>query len=65
MKVNYLRNLLDIGFTNVWTTNFDNAIELNYQKRDILTNNGVYEFGFQILILINESIYLKDGDVTT
>lgn len=54
-----LEELIDIGFTNVWTTNFDNAIELNYQKRDILTNKVFRDSDFQILILINESIYLK------
>ena len=33
-----LNELLEVGFTNIWTTNFDNTIELNYQKRNILTN---------------------------
>lgn len=33
-----LSELVDIGFTNIWTTNFDNAIERNYQKHDILIN---------------------------
>lgn len=33
-----LNELIDVGFTNIWTTNFDNTIELNYQKRNILIN---------------------------
>lgn len=28
-----LEELIDIGFSNIWTTNFDNAMELNYQKK--------------------------------
>ncbi|WP_310602316.1 hypothetical protein [Anaerosporobacter sp.] len=33
-----INELIDIGFTNIWTTNFDNVIELNYKSRNILTN---------------------------
>lgn len=28
-----LNELMEVGFTNIWTTNFDNTIELNYQKK--------------------------------
>ena len=28
-----LDELINVGFTNIWTTNFDNTIELNYQKK--------------------------------
>ncbi len=33
-----LSELLDLGFPNLWTTNFDNALELNLNERKILTN---------------------------
>lgn len=33
-----LQELIDVGFTNIWTTNFDNVIERNYEQRGILTN---------------------------
>lgn len=33
-----LEKLIDVGFTNIWTTNFDNALEVNYQKQDVLIN---------------------------
>ena len=33
-----IRELIDVGFTNVWTTNFDNVLELNYKSRNILIN---------------------------
>lgn len=33
-----LNELIDVGFTNIWTTNFDNTLELNYQRRNILIN---------------------------
>ena len=33
-----LNELIDVGFTNIWTTNFDNTLELNYQRQNILIN---------------------------
>ena len=60
-----LEELIDIGFTNVWTTNFDNIIELNYQKRNILTNK-VFRDSDLSNIDINRriNIFKMNGDVT-
>jgi len=60
-----LEELIDIGFTNVWTTNFDNAIELNYQKRKILINK-VFRDSDLSNIDINRriNIFKMNGDVT-
>lgn len=33
-----LDELMDIGFSDIWTTNFDNAVEMNYSKRNVLIN---------------------------
>ena len=33
-----LDELMDIGFSDVWTTNFDNAVEMNYSARNIRIN---------------------------
>lgn len=43
-----LAELLDIGFSNIWTTNFDNAIEFNLQKRDTLINKVFRDSNFSI-----------------
>ncbi|SJZ61419.1 SIR2 family protein [Anaerorhabdus furcosa] len=37
-KSELLNELLDIDFSNIWTTNFDNVIEDNYKARNILIN---------------------------
>lgn len=60
-----LEELIDIGFTNVWTTNFDNAIELNYQKRNTLINK-VFRDSDLSNIDINRriNIFKMNGDVT-
>ena len=33
-----INELIDVGFTNIWTTNYDNVLELNYSNRNILIN---------------------------
>lgn len=60
-----LDELIEIGFTNVWTTNFDNAIELNYRKHNILTNK-VFKDADLSNIDINKriNIFKMNGDVT-
>ena len=60
-----LEELVDIGFTNVWTTNFDNAIELNYHKRGILTNKVFRDSDFSNIELNKRiNIFKMNGDVT-
>jgi len=57
--------LIDIGFSNVWTTNFDNALELNYNSRNILTNK-VFKDSDLSNIELNKriNIFKMNGDVT-
>lgn len=60
-----LSELIDVGFTNIWTTNFDNAIELNYQKRGYLINKVFRDSDFSN-IEINKriNIFKMNGDIT-
>ena len=37
-----LNELMEVGFTDIWTTNFDNTIELNYQKKNITCSMNFY-----------------------
>ena len=60
-----LNELIDIGFTNVWTTNFDNAVELNYQKRGILINKVFRDSDFSNIDINRRiNIFKMNGDVT-
>ena len=60
-----LEELIDIGFTNIWTTNFDNAIEFNFQKRDALTNKVFRDSDFSSIDLNRRiNIFKMNGDVT-
>lgn len=60
-----LDELIDVGFSNVWTTNFDNALELNYQKRGILTNKVFRDSDFtSIEIKRRTNIFKMNGDIS-
>ena len=60
-----LEELIDIGFSNIWTTNFDNAVELNYQKREILTNKVFRDSDFSNIDINKRiNIFKMSGDVT-
>lgn len=60
-----LEELIDIGFSNIWTTNFDNAVELNYQKREILTNKVFRDSDFSNIDINKRiNIFKMNGDVT-
>ncbi len=57
--------LLEIGFTNIWTTNFDNAIERNFEERKILTNKVLRDSDFSnININKRVNIFKMNGDIT-
>lgn len=60
-----LDELMDVGFTSIWTTNFDNTIELNYQKRNILTNK-VFQDADLSNVELNKrvNIFKLNGDIT-
>lgn len=60
-----IEELIDIGFSNVWTTNFDNAVELNYQKRGTLINKVFRDSDFSNIDINRRiNIFKMNGDVT-
>lgn len=60
-----LEELIDIGFSNIWTTNFDNAMERNYQKKEILTNKVFRDSDFSNIDINKRiNIFKMNGDVT-
>lgn len=60
-----LSELVDVGFTNVWTTNFDNAIELNYQKQGNLINKVFRDSDFSNIDINKRiNIFKMNGDIT-
>lgn len=60
-----LEELIQVGFSNVWTTNFDNAIELNYQKKDILANKVFRDSDFSNIDISKRiNIFKMNGDIT-
>lgn len=60
-----LNELIEVGFTNIWTTNFDNTIELNYQKRNILVNKVFRDADLSNVELNKRiNIFKLNGDIT-
>ena len=60
-----INELLEVGFTNIWTTNFDNTIELNYQKRNILINKIFQDVDLSNVELNKRiNIFKLNGDIT-
>ncbi len=60
-----INELIDVGFTNIWTTNFDNVLELNYKNRNVLTNKVFRDSdlsGVELNKRIN--IYKMNGDIS-
>ena len=61
-----IRELIDVGFTNVWTTNFDNVLELNYKSRNILINKVFNDADLSNVELNKRiNIYKMNGDITS
>lgn len=61
-----LTELINIGFTNIWTTNFDNALELNYKSRNILINKVFRDADLSNVELNKRiNIYKMNGDVSS
>lgn len=59
-----LEELIKIGFSNVWTTNFDNAIEKNYQQQDILINKVFKDSDFSNVDFNKRiNVFKMNGDV--
>ena len=60
-----LDELINVGFTNIWTTNFDNTIELNYQKKNILINKIFKDADLSNVELNRRiNIFKLNGDIT-
>lgn len=60
-----INELIDVGFTNIWTTNFDNVLELNYNNRNILINK-VFKDADLSNVELNKriNIFKMNGDIT-
>lgn len=60
-----INELIDVGFTNMWTTNFDNVLELNYKNRNILTNKVFRDADLSNVELNKRiNIYKMNGDIS-
>lgn len=60
-----INELIDIGFTNIWTTNFDNVLELNYNSRNILINKVFRDADLSNVELNKRiNIYKMNGDIS-
>lgn len=61
-----INELIDVGFTNIWTTNFDNVLELNYNDRNILTNKVFRDADLSNVELNKRiNIYKMNGDISS
>lgn len=59
-----LDELIDVGFSNIWTTNFDNTLEYNYQQRDVLINKVFRDSDFSNIDITKRiNIFKMNGDV--
>lgn len=57
--------LINVGFSNIWTTNFDNAIEYNYRRRGLLINKVFKDFDFSNVDLNKRiNIFKMNGDAS-
>lgn len=60
-----INELIDIGFTNIWTTNYDNVLESNYSSRNILFNKVFRDADLSNIELNKRiNIYKMNGDIT-
>lgn len=60
-----LNELVNIGFTNIWTTNFDNALELSYRSRNVLINKVFRDADLSNVELNKRiNIYKMNGDIS-
>lgn len=60
-----ISELIDVGFTNIWTTNFDNVLELNYKNRNVLINKVFRDADLSNVELNKRiNIYKMNGDIS-
>lgn len=64
-KSNLLNEIIDVGFSNIWTTNFDNSMEFNYRNREILVNKVFSDSDFSNIDINKRiNIFKMNGDIT-
>lgn len=60
-----ISELIDVGFTNIWTTNFDNVLELSYKNRNVLINKVFRDADLSNVELNKRiNIYKMNGDIS-
>lgn len=64
-KSKLIDEIVNIGFSNLWTTNFDKVLEMNYTHHDILTNT-VFEDSHLSNVDLNKrvNIFKMNGDIS-
>ena len=63
-KSRLLDELINVGFTNIWTTNFDNSLEYNFQQRDVLINKVFRDTDYSNIDISKRiNIFKMNGDV--
>lgn len=64
-KSRLLEELVEVGFSNIWTTNFDTAIENLYQNRGVLINKVFRDADFSNIDINNRiNIFKMNGDIS-
>ena len=59
-----INDLINVGFSNIWTTNFDNTIENAYQKRGYLINKVFSDSDLSNVDLTKRTnIFKLNGDI--
>lgn len=57
--------LINVGFSNIWTTNFDNVLELNFKTRNVLTNKVFRDADLSNIELNKRiNIFKMNGDIS-
>ena len=60
-----MNELINVGFSNIWTTNFDNALELNYQQQGVLINKVFRDSDFSNIDFNKRiNIFKMNGDIS-
>lgn len=64
-KSSLLNEIIDVGFSNIWTTNFDNSMEFNYRNREMLVNKVFSDSDFSSIDINKRiNIFKMNGDIT-
>jgi hypothetical protein len=64
-KSSLIEELIDVGFTNIWTTNFDNAVEHNFQEQNMLINKVFKDSDLSNIDIHKRiNVFKMNGDVS-